>query len=202
MEAFQLDSRSADLRARIIDGAYDLMSRRGVRDVTLAEVAERAGVALEDLTLEFSTHDAVVVAVLEAREQRWTVERVEAGALAAGGTPEQQLLGIFDVFDEWFNDDEFDGCTFINVLLEVGWAHPLGQASIMHLSNIRTMVARLAKEAGIRDADEFALSWHILMKGSILSAAEGDGNAAQRARTMATALIAAFRATPGAQPAM
>ncbi|WP_246124545.1 hypothetical protein [Nocardia bhagyanarayanae] len=43
------------------------------------------------------------------------------------------------------------------------------------------------------EPDEFARSWHILMKGSIVSAAEGDRQAARRAREMARALIAAHR---------
>ena len=39
----------------------------------------------------------------------------------------------------------------------------------------------------------FAHSWHILMKGSIIAAAEGDVDAAQRARSMARLLIAEYR---------
>jgi hypothetical protein len=55
------------------------------------------------------------------------------------------------------------------------------------------MVSELATEAGIEDAATFAASWHILMKGSIVSATEGDRSAAQRAQTMARSLIASHR---------
>ena len=48
---------------------------------------------------------------------------------------------------------------------------------------------QLAEEASLSDPDSFARSWHILMKGSIVSAAEGDPNAAQRAKAMARRLI-------------
>ena len=48
---------------------------------------------------------------------------------------------------------------------------------------------QLAEEASLSDPDSFARSWHILMKGSIVSAAEGDPNAAQRAKSMAQRLI-------------
>jgi hypothetical protein len=50
-------------------------------------------------------------------------------------------------------------------------------------------VRQLAEEASLSDPDSFSRSWHILMKGSIVSAAEGDPNAAQRARAMARRLI-------------
>ena len=36
----------------------------------------------------------------------------------AGLTPEERLLAIFDVFDDWFHRDDFEACSFINVLLE------------------------------------------------------------------------------------
>jgi len=62
----------------------------------------------------------------------------------------------------------------INVLLELGAAHPAGRASIEHLENIRSVVRQLAEEAGLSESDAFARSWHILMKGSIVSASEGD----------------------------
>jgi len=93
------------------------------------------------------------------------------------------------MFDEWFRSDGFDTCTFVNVLLEMGPDHVLGVASIRHLQNIRTMIAQLATEAGLRDPEAFARSWHILMKGSIVSAAEGDTDAALRAQAMAASLI-------------
>lgn len=75
------------------------------------------------------------------------------------------------------------------MLLELGPQHAAGSASIQHLENIRSIVRRLAEEASLRDPDSFARSWHILMKGSIIAAAEGDVDAAQRAQRMARSLI-------------
>lgn len=48
---------------------------------------------------------------------------------------------------------------------------------------------RLLDEAALSDPEGFAHSWHILMKGSIIAAAEGDPHAANRARQMAHGLI-------------
>ena len=71
--------------------------------------------------------------------------------------------------------------------------HPAGEASVRHLENIRSIVSGLAAEAGLRDPASFARSWHILMKGSIVQAAEGDVDAAQRAKAMARLLIESHR---------
>ena len=176
-------------RERILETAYELFARRGIRDVGVDEVIERAGVAKATLYRHFPSKDHLVIAFLELREERWTLEWVEAEARRRGDTPEEQLLAIFELFDEWFHRDDFEACSFINVLLEMGPAHPTGRASVRHLENIRTIVSRLAEEAGLRDPEAFARSWHILMKGSIVSATEGDAEAAQRARSMARLLI-------------
>jgi AcrR family transcriptional regulator len=174
---------------RILDTAYELFSCRGIRAVGVNEVIERSGVAKATLYRHYPSKDDLVVAFLERREQLWTLDWVEAEAKRRGSTPEEQLLAIFDAFDEWFRRDDFEACAFINVLLEVGPDHPAGKASIQHLENIRAVVRRLAEEAGLTDTDSFARSWHILMKGSIVSAAEGDREAAKRASTIARLLI-------------
>ena len=189
LEPGTADARAAPARERVLDTAYELFSRRGIRAVGVEEVIERAGVAKATLYRHFPSKDALVLAFLERREERWTRGMVEAEARRRGATPEEQLLAIFDVFDEWFRTEEFDTCSFINVLLELGPDHPAGRASIHHLSNIRSIVRQLADEAGLRDSDALARSWHILMKGSIVSAAEGDLDAARHAKAMASDLL-------------
>ena len=182
-------ARPGPARERILNAAYDLFARRGIRDVGVDEIIERAGVAKATLYRHFPSKDALVLAFLERREQLWTRDFVEAGARGRGQTPEEKLLAIFDVFDEWFRNSEFEACSFINTLLELGPRHTVGKASIDYLENIRGVVRSLAEEAGLRDVESFARSWHILMKGSIISATEGDVDAAKRAQKMAKLLI-------------
>jgi len=55
------------------------------------------------------------------------------------------------------------------------------------------MLRGLAAEAGIEDTDGFARTFHILMKGSIVSAAEGDVDAAQRAKAVGRLVLQDFR---------
>ncbi|GAB4583917.1 TetR/AcrR family transcriptional regulator [Nocardia sp. IFM 10818] len=186
------DSATA-LRERILGVAYELYTRRGVRAVALAEIADRAGVAEAVLRRHFATVDDLVLAVLDRRERLWTFGLIEEQSRCRGATPEDQLLAIFDVFDEWFAADDFDACTFINVLLEMGADHPLGRAGIEYLQHIRDIVRARAERAGLCDVDNFSRSWHILMKGSIIAAAEGDRPAARRAQRMARLLIEMHR---------
>lgn len=174
---------------RILATAYELFSHRGVRDVGINELIERSGVAKSTFYRHFPSKDALVLAFLALRDQVWTVDLIVSEARRRGTTPEGRLLAIFDVFGDWFQRDDFEACTFINVLLEMGPEHPLGEASIGYLARIRGHIQSLAEEAALVRPDEFARSWHILMKGSIISATEGDFLASQRAQQMAGWLI-------------
>ena len=181
-------------RQRILDSAYELFSRRGIRAVGIDEVITNASVAKATLYRHFDSKDALVLAFLQQREQLWTRNWVEAEARRRGDTPEERLLAIFDLFDEWFHREDFEGCSFINVLLEMNDPESVvGKASAEHLTNIRSIICTLAEEAGLRDPDQFAHSWHILMKGSIVAAGEGDREAARRAQAMGRLLIEQHR---------
>jgi AcrR family transcriptional regulator len=189
--------RGSGARERIVTTAYELFTRRGIRDVGVDEVIRRAGVAKATLYKYFPSKTDLVLSVLALREQCWTVEFVARGSHERAATPEARLLAIFDVFDDWFHDQtDFEACSFINVLLEMGPETEAGQASIRYLDNIRAIVRKRAVEARLLDPDEFARSWHILMKGSIISAAEGDRDAAGRAKLMAQELIRRHRRVP------
>ena len=189
-----LTTPAAPPRERILKAAYELFSRRGIRAVGTDEVIERAGVARATLYRHFATKNDLVLAVLERREQLWTHGLIEAQSQSRGNTPEERLLAIFDVLHDWFqNRDGFEGCSFINVLLELGADHPAGRASIVHIDNVRDIVRQRAVAAGLHDVEDFAWSWHILMKGAIILAAVGDPEAAHRAQKMARALIEEHR---------
>jgi AcrR family transcriptional regulator len=193
-ESTDCEKPSASARERILAAAYDLFSRRGIRAVGTEEVIERAGVAKATLYRHFATKNDLVLAVLKRREEVWTHGLIEEQSRERGETPEEQLLAIFDVLHDWIQSrDGYEGCSFINVLLELGADHPAGRASIAHIDHVRDIVRCRAVAAGLNDVEAFASSWHLLMKGAIVLAAVGDLEAAQRAKQMARGLIERHR---------
>jgi AcrR family transcriptional regulator len=177
-------------RERVVRAAYDLFSRHGTRSVGVDAVIGQAGVAKMTLYRNFASKDDLILAFLQRREIRWTHGWVQAESQRRGDTPAQCLLAIFEIFGEWFARPDFEGCSFITTLLEVtDRDSPVRQASIQHLANIRSYLCGLAGQAGVADPDSFARQWHILMKGSIVAAAEGDTHAAARARELGVLLL-------------
>ena len=183
---------NSEARERVLAAAYDLFSRKGVRGVGVDSIIASARVAKMTFYRHFPAKENLVLAFLQRREQLWTLDWLEAEVMNRAAAPEQRLLAIFDVFDEWFRRDDFEGCSFINVLLETAQpGNPVHQASATHLARIRDFLERLAEDAGVSQPDDFAHNWHILMKGSIVAAGEGDQLAARRAREIGLTLLRA-----------
>ena len=105
-------------RDRILDTAYDLFSRHGIRAVGVDRIVAESGVAKMSLYRHFPSKDDLVLPFLQEREQRWTKDWLQAEAERRGATAAERMLAIFDVFGEWFVIEDFEGCSFINVLLE------------------------------------------------------------------------------------
>jgi AcrR family transcriptional regulator len=189
------DTKSVDRnrsgRDRILDAAYGLFSRAGVRAIGVDTITAEADVAKMTLYRNFASKSDLALAFLAQREERWTREWVQAETLSRAATPAGQLLAIFDIFSEWFAREDFEGCAFITSLLEFDDpADPVRGACVTHLANIRAFLCELATGAGVEDPERFAAQWHILMKGSIVAAHEGDAEAALKAREMGLLLLA------------
>jgi AcrR family transcriptional regulator len=183
-------SRGASGRERVLDAAYELFSRSGVQATGVDRVIAEAGVAKMTLYRNFPTKGDLALAFLAQREERWTRGWLQAEVERRTGDPAGRLLAIFDVFGEWFEREDFEGCAFVSILLATDDpTSPIRHACVRHLENIRGFLRGLAAEAGAPDPDALARQWHILMKGSIVSAGEGDRLAAARAQEMGELLL-------------
>jgi AcrR family transcriptional regulator len=188
-------------RERVSRAAYELFSREGVRAVGVDAVIARAGTAKMTLYRNFPSKDDLIIEFLRRREQLWTRDWLEAESTRRGQTPREQLLAIFDVFSEWFTRPDFEGCSFLTTMIEItDRENPVHQAAVGHLANIRGYIGKLAAEAGVGDTDSFARQWHILMKGAIMAAHEGDTKAAARARELGELLLKQHGCLPAGDP--
>jgi AcrR family transcriptional regulator len=190
------------VKERILAAAYDLFSRHGIRAVGIDAIIEKSGVARMTLYRHFTCKEQLVLAFLERRALAWSAGWLQAEIKRRAETPRERLLAIFDVLGDWFRGEGFEGCTFINVMLETpNRDDKIRRASVDYLRETREFLARLAGEAGIADRDGFARKWHILMKGSIVAAAEGDRTAGARAREIGVLVLADTLARDASAPA-
>lgn len=191
-------TKTARPRERLLEAAYVLFAENGVAQTGIDTILEKSGCAKASLYGNFDGKADLAIAFLDRREAVWTRGWLEAEITRRAAKPEDRLLAIFDVFDGWFRKKAFEGCSFINVLLESPADSPLRHAAAAHLAAIRAVVADLAREAGLRRPEKFAQSWAMLMKGSIVSACEGNRDAARDARRAARLILKGWkRRDPG-----
>ncbi|MER5496788.1 MULTISPECIES: TetR/AcrR family transcriptional regulator [unclassified Streptomyces] len=80
-------ARSAERRAEIVRAALEVIAERGYRGASLSAVAERVGLSQQGLLHYFPTKEALLVAVLEERDQ-WDT----GGGTRSDGTWRIELL--------------------------------------------------------------------------------------------------------------
>jgi AcrR family transcriptional regulator len=180
-------------RERLIDAAYELFSTNGVNQVGVDTVLAKSDCAKASLYSNFNSKVDLAIAFLDRRETIWTRGWLETEIKRRATSPTGRLLAIFDVFDGWFRKKSFEGCSFINVLLESKADSPVHHAAAVHLAKIRAIVRGLAEDANLREPEKFAQVWHMLMKGSIVSAGEGNRNAALEAKCAARLVLKGWK---------
>src|SRR5438876_7849883 len=194
-------SRLASARERIDRTAYELFSRHGIRAVGVDTISARSGVAKMTLYRHYPSKNDLALAFLRRREELWTRSWLQQEVERRARKPAERLLVVFDVFEKWFQRRDFEGCSFIKVLLEHDREHPARKATEVHIETIRAFLRRLAADAGVSDADAFARQWQMVMMGSIVAAYAGDRDAARRAKEIGLLLLAraGIRIGKGAQ---
>src|SRR2546427_6954698 len=117
-------TRLATARERIDRTAYELFSRHGIRAVGIDAVIAGSGVAKQTLYRHYPSKNDLALAFLRRREELWTRTWLEREVERRARKPAERLLVVFDVFEKWFQRRDFEGCSFIKVLLEHDREHP------------------------------------------------------------------------------
>jgi AcrR family transcriptional regulator len=176
-----------DPRQRVVDAADELFYTRGIRAVGMDDVRTAAGVSLKRLYSLFPGKDSLVLAVLHKRHAMWT-DGLSA-AVDAADDPRDKLLAVYDYLAQWFAEDTFRGCGFINAFGELGPTSPeVAAYAREHKRTFQDQLAALVADAGVDPS--LAPQLALLAEGAQTTAAiEGSPDAAAHARRAAQTLI-------------
>jgi AcrR family transcriptional regulator len=182
-------------RERILDAAYALFAWHGIHAVGVDRIIAEAGVAKATLYHHFASKQELVLAFLDLREERWTHAWLAREVERRAATPQQCLLTVFDVLDGWFRRPDFEGCSFINTLLEIRERDDprVHRETVRHLGVVRAMLETYAEQAGVRNAENVSSQLQMLMMGAIVAAGRGERGAARGARAVAELVLDSSR---------
>jgi AcrR family transcriptional regulator len=192
-EKWRATDRS-DAVTRVLDAAEELFYSRGIQSVGIDDIRDRSGVALKRLYECFSSKEALVVAVLERRDEFWRA-RLSAYVSEVEG-PQDRILAVFDWLAEWFAEPGFRGCAWINSNGELGAVSPaVADQAKRHKAAFKRYLARLVAEADLEAGLTDTLA--LLAEGAMADAGIFETpSSASHARAAAETLIRAARRKP------
>lgn len=178
-------------KEKIVDTAARLFYSRGIRATTTDLIISEAGVHKSTFFKHFPTKAEVVVAYLKQRDARW-MDWMTARVEALAKKPEHRLIAIFDALGEWFAEDDFRGCAFINVAAETADTNAVDFVlAVEHKRRMAAFVKNCAKLAHVKRVDQLVDEVMLLIEGAIVRAQmEGTNKSAMTAKSIAKILLA------------
>ena len=162
------DDESA--RGRLLSAATRLFCKNGINATGIDAIINQAGTAKTTLYKLFGSKNNLVHVVLETEGKQWRewfIDAVESG----GGSAQAKLARIFPALKDWFRQERFYGCPFINAVGEHDKDQKQLRAIAMrHKKVVLAYIEKLAGEMGAADPKVLAHQLALLMDGAIVAA--------------------------------
>lgn len=157
-------------RDQLIQTALELFAKNGIHATGVDSIVEQSGVTKKTLYAHFHSKEELVMAALrhyDVLARNEFIRRVENG----GKTPRARLLAVFDVAQQWFNQNNFYGCLFINTIGEYsGKDTPIRQICKEYKKMVKGYIHSLCEQAGAKDPQELAEELSLLLEGATVTA--------------------------------
>lgn len=135
-----------DKKQHLLETALQLFYKNGVQAVGINEILKTSGIAKKTLYHHFSSKDELVMAALNARDERFCAwfESLLVGSKSNSELAER----IFNGLSQWFNNKvdslgSFRGCFFINTSAEFSDASsPISIRCKEHKQRIKAIIAK------------------------------------------------------------
>ena len=157
-------------RGRLLIAATRLFCKNGINATGIDAIINEAGTAKTTLYKLFGSKTNLVHVVLETEGKQWREWFI--GAIEAeGGSPQAKLARIFTILKEWFRQERFYGCPFINAVGEHDKDQKRLRAIAMrHKKVVLAYIEKLASEMGASEPEVLAHQLALLMDGAIVAA--------------------------------
>lgn len=174
---------------RILNVAEDLFYNEGIQSVGIDRIVEESNVALNTMYKHFASKDKLVEIYLKDRDIKWM--NWLNSFINKENEPIKKILSIFDALEQWFHEEGYRGCAFINASGELGYTKPIVyEISKNHKENIYNEILQILTTTNIEQKEKIAKQMMILIEGSIVQAyLNGEKEAAANAKEIAVLLL-------------
>ncbi len=155
--------RVSDKRERLVESATKLFHQAGLKDTSIADIAEDSGVPLGNVYYYFKTKEDLVAAVIE---QRTEAIKNEARKWDENPDPRQRLLNLLDLQVSKKDEIAQYGCPIGSMCQELDKERPPVASEADGLMEwVLKWITRQFKEMGQKQADQFGLQLTAALQG-------------------------------------
>ncbi|PFG56458.1 TetR family transcriptional regulator [Vibrio sp. ES.051] len=157
-------------RQILIDTALALFYQNGINSIGINEILKCAGVAKKTLYTDFDSKEALILATLHQRHDRF-IHWLDS-KLSESDSDTSVINNLFNALESWFDSKEpelgdFRGCFFINTSAEFSDTN----SEIAHFCNHHKQQVREVIQRHLRSNDPLLLeSICVLKEGAIITA--------------------------------
>jgi AcrR family transcriptional regulator len=187
--------RQTSTSTRISKSASRLFYRKGIRAVSMDEVAHAAGVTKMTVYQHFSSKECLLLDTLRNRQE----ERQQSLTKHFAGTthlpPDERLASIFDWLYEYWSHDEWRGCPFVNAAAELAPERDaVREVALQSKMILRNSLRQFAVAAKVQEPEKAADALMLLIEGATTMAMlEKNPRVAIKAKEVARAILRAAR---------
>ncbi|MBN9219782.1 MAG: TetR/AcrR family transcriptional regulator [Mesorhizobium sp.] len=177
---------------KILDVAYDLFYRRGIRAIGVDEIVKRAGVTKPSLYRSFPSKDELAASYLRQYDLEFW-QRFDEAVDAHPGDPRAQIRAFLTRVGKRTQMPQYRGCGMTNAAVEYPErGHPARVVSEDNKRELRRRLRVMAAAMGAPDADTLGDGLLLLIEGAYISGQLfGLGGPAQSVAVNADLLIEA-----------
>ncbi|WP_243831783.1 TetR/AcrR family transcriptional regulator [Naumannella halotolerans] len=151
---------------RVLDAASRLFYAQGIHAVGVDTIAAEAGVTKKTLYDRFGSKDALVVAYLRERDDRW--RELLADHRQRAGTDRERLLSLFTAAERWSRKAGGRGCAAINARAEIDDPeHPIAIEVAREKAWLLEQLVADCRSAGADRPKELAAELALLYDGAL-----------------------------------
>lgn len=144
--------------------------RDGFRNVGLDQVLADVGISKTAFYKHFDCKEDLVLAALELKNQFFQSTLRQMVVEIGGPTPAGQLRAVLDVVERMIDDDDFQGCIFVNVAMEYPLPHdPAHVAAAGHKKVVEDIICGIAESAGAAEPRQLARELCMIMEGAYVT---------------------------------
>lgn len=161
----------------IVVSAYTDFYNNGFNASGVESLAKQAGITKRTLYAHFGNKEGLIRAVLKYRDMQFTQKLEEFFA----NNKEQSVIDTYLKFiSEWMNENNFNGCLFINASAEFhGEPEELSLQISAHKAKVRKFLCERMMEEGKKNVELLSEVLFLVGEGMIVARQTGQGDIGQ-----------------------